>query len=117
MDFQYDISARAFTYEEEINQAILEDTNQFDYHGHTFLVEKNKEGNYDILSNGKKVSEAMVEDMECIVEKEEGQEDYIRNTKADYYDILYQDIFRKVRTKEYGISSKKRKNEDKEVEK
>jgi len=117
MNFKYNIGAKVLTYEEKINQAILEDANEFEYHGHSFFVKKNKDGNYDILSNGKKVSEAMIEEMECIVEMEEGQEDYIRNTKANYYEILYQEEFRKVRTKEYGIPSRNKRRSNKEVEK
>lgn len=103
MDFRYDYKAKILSYEELINKSINDNTYSFEYHGHSYNVALNEEGNYDVLSNNQKVAEAMIDKDECIVDIMEDKKEYVRNTKSKYYDDLYKEQFKKVRTKPYGI--------------
>ncbi len=103
--YKYDYKQKVLTFEEKINQAILESKSDFLYRGHTYSLRKNKDDNFDIESNGKKIAEAMASDYECIVDLPPENVQYVKQTISPYYVRKYKDLFSKTRIKKYGINS------------
>lgn len=105
MNYRYEYLSKPLTFEGKVNDAILNNIQEFDYRNHHYKVKNNEDGNYDIVSNERKIAEAMVDGLECIIEIDEESRKYVRNTISKYYDEKYKKLFSKIRRKEYGVSS------------
>ena len=103
ISYKYDYWSLPLTFEEKVNKAVTNKLQSFDYHCHSYDIVKNEDGNYDILSGERKVAEAMVDGSECIIEIDEENRRFVRNTISKYYAEKYRKIFSKIRKKEYGV--------------
>lgn len=72
---------RTMNFEERAKLAVTNRENIFEYHNHTYLLKKSKEGIY-VCSNGKIVAQIFISDNEFVVNIDEDYRDYISNIKS-----------------------------------
>lgn len=102
MNYKYNYRIKPLSFEERVNEAISKKANEIYYRNHSYNLIQNEDGNYDIISDERKIAEAMVDGSECIIDINEENKRYVRNTISRYYDEKYRKLFLKVREKKYG---------------
>lgn len=80
---------KGLDFEGSIYQAILQKSNQFDYHGHTFRLKKSSEEELFITDEkGEIVAEVLVEGKDIAVGIKEGKEEYVENYSGPVKPII-----------------------------
>lgn len=103
MNYEYDKHQNVLTYDELVFRTIDNGESEFMYHNHCYMIQKNEDGGYDVISisNGEKVAETLIDGDERIVVIDDSKREYIRNTRSAYYENMYKHELEKIRTKDY----------------
>lgn len=103
MNYKYDRYKKVLTYDELVFRAIDTGENEFLYHDHFYIVQRNEDDGYDVVAvtNGEKVAEVLTNGEEKVVVIEDNKKEYVRNTRSVHYENMYKEELAKLRIKDY----------------